>query len=294
LSETFLGGSTTGLPAVLTLTPPCGLTGNLRLVCASDPVRGTFLAEQSFSAPMHLSKSYWDGEILLVNVINQTAGIFGGDRIMTHVIVQPGARVLLSSPSAARFHPSQGSESRLEQTFEIRAGGFLDVFPEISIPQRDSRSFQKTSIRLEPGAELLYLETLAPGRVASGESFAFTDYRWWTDIYIADRLVLRERASLSPRDSSLAGLSALFPASYYAGMVLVSPASESWNADFAHAFTALEKDAAAKIAASKLSAGGWSIRLLAADGLTLRQIIIKLRQMIYEHLGKPLPDPRRT
>ena len=72
---------------------------------------------------MHLSKSYWDGEILLVNVINQTAGIFGGDRIMTHVIVQPGARVLLSSPSAARFHPSQGSESRLEQTFEIRAMG---------------------------------------------------------------------------------------------------------------------------------------------------------------------------
>jgi urease accessory protein len=243
---------------------------------------------------MHLGKSYWDGEILLVNVINQTAGIFGGDRIATHVVVQPGARVLLSSPSAARFHPSQGRESRLEQTFEIRAGGFLDVFPEISIPQRDSSSFQKTLIRVAPGGELIYLETLAPGRVASGESFAFAAYRWWTDVFLADRLVHRERASLSPRDFSLAGLSALFPASYYAGLVLISPASESWNADFPRAVAALEKDVAAKVAASKFSAGGWSIRLLAADGLTLRQTILRLRQLIYERLGKPVPDPRRS
>jgi urease accessory protein len=243
---------------------------------------------------MHISKTYWDGEILLVNVINQTAGVFGGDRIATHVTVQSGARVLLSSPSAARFHPSQGRESLLEQNFEIRAGGFLDIFPEISIPQRDSRSWQKTRIRVDEGGELLFLETLAPGRVASGESFAFESYRWWTDIHVADRLAHRERASISPGDFSLAGLTALFPTSYYAGLVLISPASESWNADFSHAVAALEKDAAVKIATAKLAAGGWSVRLLATDGLTLRQTVLKLRQLIYERLGKPLPDARRS
>jgi urease accessory protein len=271
-----------------------GLNGNLRLVCASTPERGTYLAEQSFSAPIHLSKAYWNGEILLVNVINQTAGIFGGDGITTHVLVQPGARVLLSSPSAARFHPSQGREARLEQTFEIRAGGSLDVYPEISIPQRDSRTFQKTLIRVEQGGELIYLETLAPGRVASGESFAFASYRWWTDISFAGRPVHRERASISPGDFSLAALSTLFPISYYASMVVISPASEGWKSDFSHTVAALGDNASLKIAASKLCAGGWSIRLLAGDGLTLRQTIQKLRQLIYERLGKPLPDPRRA
>ena len=88
--------------------PRAALSGNLRLVCGADPQRGTFLAEQSFSAPIHLSKSYWDGETLLVNVVNQTAGIFGGDCISTHIVVEPRARVLLSSPSAARFHSSHG------------------------------------------------------------------------------------------------------------------------------------------------------------------------------------------
>jgi len=271
-----------------------GLSGNLHLICGDHPERGTFLAEQSFSAPIHLSKSYWNGDALLVNVVNQTAGIFGGDSIKTRIVVQPGARVLLSSPSAARFHPSHGREARLEQTFDICAGGSLDVFPEISIPQRDSRSFQKTVIHLEHGGELIYLETLAPGRVASGEAFAFAHYSWWTDITVADRLVHRERASITPHDSSNAGLRALFPASYYAGIVVISPASENWKTDFLHAVSTLADNLSVRIAASKLSAHGWSIRLLAANSLALRESIRKLREMIYERLERRLPDPRRN
>jgi urease accessory protein len=271
-----------------------GLNGNLHLVCAFNPERGTFLAEQSFSAPIHLSKAYWDGNILLVNVVNQTAGIFGGDCITTHVVVEPGARVLLSNPSAARFHPSKGREARLEQTFKIRAGGSLDVFPEISIPQRDSRSFQKTNINVEQGGELIYLETLAPGRVASGEAFAFAHYSWCTDIHVAGRTVHRERAFITPHDSSLAGLTALFPTSYYAGIIVISSTSENWEPDFAHAASELGDNATVRIAASKLCAGGWSIRILATDSLTLRQSISSLRQLIYGQLGKQVPDPRRA
>jgi urease accessory protein len=270
-----------------------GLSGNLRLVCASNPEGRTFLAEQFFSAPIHLSKSYWDGDTLLVHVVNQTAGIFGGDGVTTHVTVEPGARVLLSSPSAALFHPSHEREARLEQTFIVRRGGSLDVFPEISIPHRDSRSFQKTTILIEPGGELIYLETLTPGRVASGETFAFARYAWWTEIAVGDQPVHRERASLSPHDSSLAGLRAFFTASYYAGIVVISPASESWTTDFPHAVAKLSGESV-KIAASKLNAHGWSIRLLAKDSLALRETIRNLRELIYARLGRAQPDSRRS
>jgi urease accessory protein len=271
-----------------------GLSGHLRLVCAAHPERGTFLAGQSFSAPIHLSKAYWDGATLLVNVVNPTAGIFGGDSIITRVVVEPGARVLLASPSAARFHSSHGREARLEQTFDIRAGGSLDVFPEISIPQRDSRSFQKTSIQVELGGELIYLETLAPGRVASGEAFAFARYAWSTDIRVGGRLVHRERAAITPGDASSAALRVFFPAGYYAGVTLISPVSENWTADFAGAVAKLSENLAVKIAASRLNAHGWSIRLLASDSLALHESLRRLRLLIYERLGRPLPDARRN
>ena len=275
--------------------PRVALNGNLRLVCAAPPERGTFLAEQSFAAPIHLSKSYWDGDTLLVNVVNQTAGIFGGDEIAMHVEVGPGARVLLSNPSAARFHPSHGRESRLRQTFVVRAGGSLDVYPEISIPQRDSRSFQKTRIEVEPGGELLYLETLAPGRVASGETFAFARYAWDTDVTFGGRLVQRERAQLAPGDaSSMAGLRAFYPASYYAGILLISQRAAEWDVTFPQAISKLAAEASSRIAVAKISAGGWSVRVLAADSLGLRDGIRNIRAEIYGRLGRRVPDARRN
>jgi urease accessory protein len=274
--------------------PRTGLSGNLHLVCSAHPDRGTFLSQQSFSAPMHLNKTYWNGDTLLVNVVNQTAGVFGGDCITTQVTVESSARVLLSSPSAARFHPSHGRESRLQQTYKIHSGGSLDIFPEISIPQRDSRSFQKTDIQVESGGELLYLETLTPGRVASGEVFAFDRYAWSTDIAVGNRLVHRERASITPRDSSTAGLRALFPASYYASLILISPVAEKWETDFPHAVAQLPGDIPTKMAASRLNAHGWSIRILAGDSMALRESIRRLRALIYQRLNRPLPNPRRS
>ncbi len=270
------------------------LSGNLRLICAAAPGRGTFLAEQSFSAPIHLSKSYWDGDTLLVHLVNPTAGIFGGDSLRTHVEVETGARVLLSSPSAARFHPSRGRESRLEQHFHIRSGGSLDVYPEISIPQRDSRSRQRTVIHLEPGAELIYLETLTPGRVASGESFAFATYSWSTDIFVGDRRILRERASVSPGTASIAGLRALFPASYYASLVVVPANLHAFSSDFSHEVAKLATGSSLVVAASPLNADGWSIRLLAGDSIHFQEGIRTVRALVYRELGRRQPDTRRN
>ena len=266
-----------------------GLSGHFELTCAARANGSTYLAHQSFAAPFHLSKTYWNDGILLVNVINQTAGLFGGDRLTTRIVIEPAARVLLSSPSAARFHPSAGREVRLEQQIEVRAGAFLDVFPEISIPQRDSRAWQQTQIDVQPGGELLYLETLAPGRVASGESFAFTQFAWHTDARFGGRLIHRERANLAPSDRSLAALRAFHAASYYAGLLVISPKSEAWPIDFAHEIAALGPH----VAATRLSAGGWSIRALSPDALTLRRTLHDLRACVYRRLERPLPDARR-
>ena len=270
-----------------------GLCGHFHLACAVRPDGTSYVSQQDFAAPFHLSKTYWDGGVLLVNVINPTAGLFGGDLLGLRVKVEPGARVLLSSPSAARFHPSAGRDVELEQHFEVKSGAFLDVYPEIAIPQRDSRAQQRTTIEIEPGGELLYLETLAPGRVASGETFAFAKYAWSTDVRLGGTLILRERASLT-QDSSLAGLRAFSPSGYYGGLLIVSPASEAWNDDFAREIGDAGKTAGVIAGASRLPAGGWSWRVLANDALLLRKAIDGVRRLVYRRLGRALPDARRS
>ncbi len=271
-----------------------GLSGSLRLVCASSPERGTYLAQQSFAAPMHISKSYWDGDTLLVHLVNPTAGVFGGDCIRTHVTVEAGARVLLSSPSATRFHPSRGRISEMEQVFDIRAGGALDILPEISIPQRESRSRQRTTIQMETGGELIYLETFTPGRVASGEVFEFHEYAWATDITVGGRLLLRERAAIRPGDESTAGLRALFPASYHGSIVVVAPHYAGLDDSLARDVAALSSQGRTFLAASRLREHGWIVRVLASDGVAFQEAIREVRALIYRRLGRKPPASRRN
>ena len=55
------------------------LAGHLDLTCARDANGRSYLREQSFSAPFHVSKPYWDGEALLLKVFDSRypEGIFG-------------------------------------------------------------------------------------------------------------------------------------------------------------------------------------------------------------------------
>ncbi len=148
--------------------------------------------------------------MLLVNVVNQTAGIFGGDEITTHVEVGPGARVLLSSPSAARFHPSHGRESRLEQTFVIRAGGSLEGLSGnfhpaarlVVLPAHDDpgRAWRGTDLPRDARAGPRRF-----GRVVRLRALRVVDRR-----RSAGRLVHRERACIAPRDDLQPGPASRF------------------------------------------------------------------------------------
>lgn len=268
------------------------LHGHLELVCGLDSLGRPALLRQSFSAPMHLSKSHREAETLLVNVINPTAGLFSGDAIRCAVKVESGAKLLLTSPSASRAHTMAGGEAQMEQSYEVARCGRLELWPELFIPQKNARYCQKTTVRLEEGAELFFYESLAPGRVASGEVFAFDRLSWETDIYWADRLVARERYTLEPNDASVSALRDRFPTGYYATCFLFSPklAKESPCWEIIHLLHTDE----VWTGVSALVAGGWTVKVLASDSVSLRNALSTIRASVYTALGDAPPSLRRV
>jgi urease accessory protein UreH len=138
----------------------------LHIECRADPAGKTFLSQQSFRAPVHLSKPYWDGNHLVINVVNPTAGLFAGDHIEMTVRVCAGARAVLTSPSAARVFRAKESQpsTQVAQNFVVEGGGRLDVFPELLIPHGGARYAQTTRIEVHAGGQLFFTEMIAPGR----------------------------------------------------------------------------------------------------------------------------------
>ncbi len=264
------------------------LEGHLELVCDVDARGQTRLARQSFRAPVHLSKPFWENDALVLNVVSPTAGLLEGDRVRVDVAVKRGARLVLSTPAATRIHTMRGGAAEVTQSFKVESGGSLEVSPEMLIPQRAARYLQRTLISLEKGAELMFFERLAPGRTAAGETFAYDELRWEIDLRIAGRLIARERFCLSP--GSLTALRRQFPAAYYGSALIVSGAAEPCWQEIHDLHRA-----DCWVGVSALAApGAFALKVVAADSLGLRRTLHETRGILYRALGRPLVDLRRA
>jgi len=251
----------------------------MHLVCSRKGAGASHLSEQSFRAPLHLSKPHLDEDTLVVNMVNPTAGIFDDDEIDVNVRVETGARMVLTTPSASRVYRSRkGGASQVRQRFEVKEGGFLEYFPEPFIPQAGARYHQRNELLVEKGGSLLYFEWLTPGRVASGEVFQYQELRWETDMWLAGKLGLRERYCLCPDDESLESLKMIFPAAHYVSCIIIGveenllPAIEEMEVKGVYA------------GGTPLAAGGWALKVLCRDALGARHMIRILRERLHQSL----------
>jgi len=269
------------------------LTGHLDIICAADADGRSHLRHQSFRAPIHLSKPHLDDGTLVVNVVNPTAGLLAGDRIACRVTVEAGARLLLTTPSATRAHCTGDGYAEVTQELHVAAGGWLENWPELLIPQGGARYRQRTELRVERGGELLFFESLAPGRVAMGEAFAFTELVWATDVLLAGELIARERYRLTPHAESVRAWRTQFAAGYYASCFVVTPRLAPDSACWQRIHELHESDAWIGCGALR-GEGAWVIKVLAASSVVLRRKLAAIRTELYAALGEREPSLRRA
>jgi urease accessory protein len=264
------------------------ISGHLRLRCDSRADGVPFLSDQAFQAPVHLSKSHLsdDGKFLVQTIVNPTAGFFDGDTLECKVSVGNGARLVLSTPSSSRvFRTRSGKPATCDQKFSIESGGFLEWIPEPFIPHSGARYVQKTTVDLQSGAGLLFIDWISPGRVAHGEIFQYESLRWAFDLRIDGKLLARERYEM-PGDG-LAGITAMFEAGHYVSIYAAGEMIENWPA--------AEIDALGNedtyIGHGLLEGGGAMVlRALCRDSLAARRLIEKLRVILYAAAGMTVPS----
>lgn len=241
---------------------------------------------------MHISKPHHDADALVVNVVNPTAGLLEGDRVECRIDVEGGGRLVLTTPSASRAHRMRDGFAEVHQELHVAGAGFLEFWPELFIPQGGTRFRQKTSLSVDDGGELLFFESLAPGRVAAGESFAFHELEWETDVHFAGTLVARERYRIRPQDESVRTLQRAFTDAYYASGFVISPKLTDKDPCWQRIHDLHTKEA--WVGCGRLPAGGWVIKMLAAGSVELRRTLNAVRTGIYSALGYPIPSVRRT
>lgn len=269
-------------------------SGHLSLRAAARADGQTTLAAQSFRAPFHLSKPYWDHDVgvLVVQVVNPTAGILAGDQLNSEIAVESGA-LLVTTPSASRIFKMEGGSAESRQHFRVAAGGWLEVLPEPVVPHRGSRFRQVTSIDVARGGGLFFVDQLQPGRVAhQGEAWLWDRLCLELEVRLDGELILRERLDQSGEElKALAALAGSGPTACFANAVLIAEStatSDSWRAQL----SALHGNGL-WLGVSALRAGGWSLRLVAADSVILRAALRDVRRILAVHFPRLAVDTRK-
>jgi urease accessory protein len=254
-------------------------SGHLSLRAAVSADGRTVLAAQSFRAPFHLGKAYWESEagVLIVQVVNPTAGILAGDRLESVIAVGTGAALLVTTPSASRIFQMDGGSAESRQHFTVAAGGWLEVAPEPLVPHRGSRFRQLTTVDVEPGGALFFVDQLQPGRVGHDEAWQWDRLGLELTVRLGGELILRERLDQTGEElRALAELAGSGPAACFANAVLIADeAGGSWRDEL----NQLHRDGL-WVGISALRRGGWSLRLVASDSVKLRQGLRDVRRIL--------------
>ena len=251
------------------------LRGHLNLAAAARPGGETYLARQSFRAPFHLSKPYWDGRVLHVQLVNSTAGILAGDELELDLAADSGAALAVTTPAAARAFMMRSGAACCRQRFAVEAGAWLEYAPEALYPHRETDYAQHTRLELAAGAETFFTDQLAPGRVGRGECWAWRRLRIGLDVALDGRLVLREQLDASGTELARLAVFHGLSEAWFGTAVIAAPALAA-DAPVWEQVRALHRDSCL-CGVTALAPGVWIVRLVADGGLALRDTLAALR-----------------
>ncbi|MGJ8725122.1 MAG: urease accessory protein UreD [Roseibacillus sp.] len=263
------------------------LESEIELVFDQDDQRAvTVLRKRRAGGLCHVGKPYWDGEVLNLQLVNPTAGVFAGDRLQMKVAVEEGAKVALVTPSATRFHAMAGQEATIVQEFSVGKRAWLEYWPEWVMPQGGSEVHQITRLDVARDGVLVFGDMLAPGRVAHGESQAFRKLTTEFELRVGGQLVARERMNLEPEKGAWPLAVEEWENCFYGGLWIVGG-----EGDFLEEMEALS-DNEIKVGFSRLSPEVVVLRMVTARSVLLRTLFERLRETISEEMRLSIPDPR--
>jgi urease accessory protein len=147
----------------------------------------------------------------LVHLHNLSGGVLGGDQLTINVDVGSQTQVQLTSTGATRLYRccSDTPPARQTCTIRVQEGGLLEYLPDSLIPFAGSRYQQYTQIELAQNAGLFWWETVAPGRIARGELFAYDLLHLGLTISALSRPIAIESFKLEPQCRALSSAARL-------------------------------------------------------------------------------------
>lgn len=166
----------------------------------------TYLKESYFTSPFKLANITEDkqSEWLQLMIMSSSPGVLDGDQYKIKIELEENSSLHLHTQSYQRlFNMKEGATQQME--VHLAKGSSFIYLPHPSVPHENSIFTAKNKFYLAESCNLIWGEILTCGRKLSkglpkenGEVFRFSSYRSVTEIFIQDKLLIKEHLFMQP------------------------------------------------------------------------------------------------
>ncbi len=273
-----------------------GRHGELKLFFAQQNDR-TVMAESFFRVPLQVMKPRYDASgCACVYLLSPTGGVVQGDDYQIDVTLAPNTHATLTTQAATKVYamPRQGAT----QSMQVRVGkdSIFEYLPDSMILFQDANFSQDISLFLERGAKIALQEIVMPGRLARGETLAFTQYQSRIKMSDSDGLLLYDTCRLQPQcQPNLTDPGVLEGYACWGSWYLVGDFEMAWwetLCEFAE--PVLNQSSKSIGGLSQLHRGGIAIRMLAHNAGVIQATFQTIWNWLKtEHFGIETVDLRK-
>lgn len=141
-------------------------------------------------------------------IMSSSPGILEGDVIQQRIDVGEGCTLSLATQSYQRiFQNRKGAVQRL--CVNLQRGSSFTYLPHPIVPHKNAVFQSQSKIYLDEGCSMIWGEIIGCGRKLNGEVFQFSSYHGVTEIFLKNKLVVKENLMLKPKEMALSGIGQL-------------------------------------------------------------------------------------
>lgn len=248
----------------------------------------------------YLKKSFWQPPFKIADVtedrrrptlhlmqMSSSPGVLAGDHYQIGIRLEEGAAVHWHTQSYQRLF-SMASAAQQQVRVDLAPEASFTYLPHPCVPQKGSDFRAHNQIFLSANSRLIWGEIVTCGRKLNGEVFQFSNYRSVTEVFLEDKLILKENLRLMPQRVNPAGVGHLEGFTHQAGLICIDSQLDV-SALVPHLVEALAAISDVDFGITGLPVNGFVLRMLGNHSERLMQALKITSEMItnYHILCKP-------
>lgn len=190
----------------------------------------TVLKEAFCTPPFKIANISEDkkDKTLHLMLMSSSPGILDGDEYNLKIDLDESCMLRLTTQSYQRLFNMKTSASQLLKVTMAKHSSFC-YLPHPTVPHENSNFTAKNSIYLTDHCTLIWGEVLTCGRKLNGEAFLFSRYHNLTEIFLNDKLIIKENLLIKPAQINVNAIGQLENYTHQASLIFLDEKADIKN-----------------------------------------------------------------